>query len=123
MKYHSEQLRKHCRICGGRLNKAKKKKTQSVLSCQDHSVDLQTFAGVCTDPSQLQSTATYSTFCNPCFFNLRRVKMACKRVSFSSQWLPWNGLLIHTCIHTYIIHTYIHTCMHAYIHTYIHTYK
>ncbi len=73
MKYHSEQLRKH-RICGGRLNKAKGRKTQSVHSCQDHSVDLYTFAGVCTDPSQLQSTVTPSMFCNPCFL--------------------WNGLLI-----------------------------
>ncbi len=79
---------KQCRICGGRLNKAKQRKTQSVHSCQDHIVDLQTVAEVCTDPSQLQNTVTPSTFCNPCFFDLRRVKMARKSVSLYSLWLP-----------------------------------
>ncbi len=45
MEYHQQQLQKHCRVCGKRLDKTKGK-PQTVYSCTQHTSDLSTYAGV-----------------------------------------------------------------------------
>ena len=72
MEYHLDQLKKHCRICGGRLNKAKGK-VQGVHSCAEHSTALQTFVGI---PRAEEECTVHGMFCNPCFLKLQRVNKA-----------------------------------------------
>ena len=61
--YHQDQLQKHCRICGGRLNKAKGK-AQRVHACKEHFFDLQTFVGILSNPTEEEGIAP-SKLCNP----------------------------------------------------------
>ena len=68
-----EQLQRHCRVCGGRLNKAKGK-VQPVYSCIDHSEDLQTIVGVY--PHSEDKSTFPSNFCNQCRVRLVRAKKA-----------------------------------------------
>ncbi len=61
MEYHQEQLQKHCRICGNRLNKAKRR-IQPVYPCKEHSSDLLCVAGVgnvATEDSSLASPTLF----------------------------------------------------------------
>ena len=74
--YHQDQLHKHCRICGGRLNKAKGK-AQPVYSCTGHSLDLQDFVGAPSNSTKEEGTFP-SRFCNICYTRLRKVKKASK---------------------------------------------
>ncbi len=46
-----DQLVRHCRICGGKLQKAKGR-SQAVYPCEDHSFDLQSFVGVSSTPDE-----------------------------------------------------------------------
>ena len=89
--YHQDQLQKHCRICGGRLNKAKGK-AQTVHACKEHFLDLQTFVGILSNPTEEEFIAP-SKLCNPCFLKLRRVKMASKdglpsHSMVAMEWTP-----------------------------------
>ena len=83
MEYHLDQLKKHCRICGGRLNKAKGR-VQRVHFCAEHSTALQTFVGI---PRAEEESTVSGVFCNPCFLKLQRVDKA------SLDVVPSNSLV------------------------------
>lgn len=73
MEHHHQQLLKHCRICGGRLCKAKGK-AQPVYKCIEHKEDLH-ILGV--DVSSGEDEAVLPQyFCNPCHSMLCRAKKA-----------------------------------------------
>ncbi len=87
------KLLQHCRICGGRLNKAKGKKIQPVHSCKEYILDLQSLAGVPSDLGEEESIAP-SRFCNPCYLKLQRVKKA------SQEGLPSQSMVAMDGLHT-----------------------
>ncbi len=69
LEYHVGELQKHCRVCGGRLNKTKGK-VQPVYSCADHSKHLKAIAGIdtqCEDGSMFPGK-----LCNQCHVKLGR---------------------------------------------------
>ena len=68
-------LNKHCRVCGGRLNRAKAKK-QAVYACLEHKKDLlETFSiDVVLDTPDIHP----QKFCNSCY-------SACMRQSTSAS--------------------------------------
>ena len=74
MEFHLEQLQKHCRICGKRLNKAKGK-PQPVYSCSDHTDDISAFLGVVTCTVEDQHIFPQK-FCGPCHTRLTKAKKA-----------------------------------------------
>lgn len=76
MEYHQEQLLKHCRICGNRLNKAKGR-SQPVYSCTEHSADLAELAGV-PNASSEDCLVYPQSYCNTCSSKLKRAKQAAK---------------------------------------------
>lgn len=76
MEFHQQQLQKHCRVCGNRLNKAKGK-AQPVYSCKEHSGDLSEFAGI-SNISTEDSEVFPQRYCNPCQSRLNRAKVAAK---------------------------------------------
>ena len=74
VKYHQEQLQKFCRVCGGRLNKAKGR-AQAVYSCSEYSLSLEKFAGISIQVAEEDSTFPMK-FCNLCYVKLESVKKA-----------------------------------------------
>lgn len=76
MEFHQQQLHKHCRVCGNRLNKAKGR-AQPVYSCKEHSADLSEFAGVSDVPIE-DSEVFPQWYCNSCKSRLNRAKAAAK---------------------------------------------
>lgn len=91
MEYHQEQLTKHCRVCGNRLNKAKGR-AQPVHSCAEHATDLAALAGVLSASTE-DSTVYPQHYCNPCHSMLTRARKAAKDgLPFHSisavEWLP-----------------------------------
>ncbi len=91
MDYHQEQLQKHCRICGNRLNKAKGRQ-QPVYSCKEHVADLVGYTGV-QNISTNDSNIFPQLYCNPCHSRLNRAQRAANDgVPFPSisamEWSP-----------------------------------
>lgn len=74
MEFHLEQLQKHCRICGKRLNRAKKN-AQPVYSCSDHTGDLSALLGVKTSTEE-DDQVFPQKFCKPCHTKLTKAKKA-----------------------------------------------
>ncbi len=74
MDHHIEQIEKHCRVCGNRLNKSKGKKTQPVHACTDHRDDLVTLVGLQIPAAEEEYLPR--NFCNSCFLRMSRVKRA-----------------------------------------------
>ncbi len=69
------ELQKHCRVCGGRLNKTKGK-VQPVYFCADHSEHLKAIAGIDT---QCEDGSTFpGKLCNQCHVKLGRAIKASK---------------------------------------------
>ena len=61
MEYHQEQLKKHCSICGKRLNKGQRE-AHSVYSCSDSSEDLAALVGVENSTSEDDDTSFHIAF-------------------------------------------------------------
>ena len=76
MEYHQQQLQKHCRVCGKRLNKTKGK-PQTVYSCTQHTSDLSTYAEVEIGNSE-DDHIFPQQFCNSCHSKFSRAKQAAK---------------------------------------------
>ena len=76
LEYHLGELQRHCRVCGGRLNKAKGK-VQPIYSCCDYPEDLKAFAGIDWQSEEDGSTFP-GKFCNQCHVKLDRAKKASK---------------------------------------------
>ncbi len=74
MDHHTvEQIKKHCRVCGYRLNKSKGK-TQPVYACKDHRDDLVTLVGLQIPTAEDEYVP--QNFCNSCFLRMSRAKKA-----------------------------------------------
>ena len=63
MEFHLQQLKKHCRVCGRRLSKAKGRAT--VYNCSDYRAKLISCFGV--DTGSDQDNVHPPQFCNPCY--------------------------------------------------------
>lgn len=91
MDFHQQQLQKHCRICGNRLNKAKGRQ-QPVYSCREHADDLAACAGVMMASTE-DSAVFPQWYCNLCHSLLHRAKLAAKeglpfRSITAQEWSP-----------------------------------
>jgi len=64
MEYQQQQLQRHCRVCGNRLNKTKGK-PQTVYSCKQHIGDLSAYAGVEIGTTEDEHVFPQQ-FCNAC---------------------------------------------------------
>ena len=89
LEYHVGELQRHCRVCGGRLNKSKGK-VQPIYSCSDYPEDLEAFAGIGWQSEEDGSTFP-GKFCNQCHVKLGRAKNASKDGLPSNPLFPWNG--------------------------------
>ena len=90
MEFHQLELRKHCRVCGKRLCKAKSKAT--VDPCSKHPNLLLKCFGI--DVSQDDPTVHPLSFCNPCYAVTRRwTKVAADGVHYSNsvQSMEWSS--------------------------------
>ena len=73
-KWHVEQLAKHCRVCGQRLHKGKKR--SSVYSCEEKKEDLEFTFGI----RPADSGTFYPThFCGSCYLKIKRAKESTKK--------------------------------------------
>ena len=104
MEYHTEQLAKHCRICGKRLSKAKGKST--VYNCCEYTDQLQACFGV--DVGKDKEGIHPQNFCNPCYLITRRSAKARQTgvpYTFTTATFTWTehthmlGKLKIVCIH------------------------
>ena len=68
MEYHTQQLIKHCRVCGKRLCKAKGKST--VYTCSNHRDQLLACFGM--NVSKDKEDTHPKKFCNPCYLITKR---------------------------------------------------
>lgn len=105
MEFHQEHLRKHCRICGNRLNK--KKKHAQVYSCAKHQSDLLSTFKV--DISSDTDAIHPSHFCNPCYSVTRRAEKANQSgVPFvhATTVMDWSEHSVLDCL---VCGTHIHT--------------
>ena len=98
MEYHTQQLAKHCRICGKRLCKAKGKST--VYSCSEYKDQLQVCFGI--DVGKDREDIHPKKFCNPCYMVTKRLANASRaRVSYTFT----------TASFTWTEHTHTVTCL------------
>ena len=72
--WHVEQLAKHCRVCGNRLQKGK---TRSTYACTNKKEELQLTFGVTVDNDC--STVHPSHFCNSCYLKSKRTMESIKK--------------------------------------------
>ena len=110
MDFHLEQLGRHCRVCGGKLAKAKGKVV--TYSCGDYEEDLQTSFSldVTRDDPQVHPLL----FCQSCYCSMKRsTKAVSDGACFSSSKVCYNwkehsedcsvrnSILLHSHIHSH----------------------
>ena len=91
-------LDKHCRVCGGRLQRAKGKNTQTARACVEHQLALlHTFkVDVTFDDAEIHP----SHFCNGCYAATRRQAAAASKGNLyhhSIAVFPWSRHLEQGC--------------------------
>ena len=96
MEYHTEQLAKHCRVCGKRLSKAKGKST--VYNCCEYTDQLQACFGV--DVGKDKEGIHPKNLCNPCYLITKRfakARQAGVPYTFTRASFTWTEHT-HTCL-------------------------
>ena len=76
---HVEQLAKHCRVCGNRLQKGKSR--SSTYACVNKKEELQLTFGVTVDNDKSEVHPSY--FCGSCYLKVREPPRVLRRVSLT----------------------------------------